>query len=280
MAEKKIKSQKSKVESVEKTAVKVAVKKTTTKKTDAVTEVSASAKQKSVDQSMKKGTIGQKKDALHADVYDLTGKIVESLALPGKIFGVKSNPQLVAQAARVYLANQRAGSASTKTRGEVDGSTRKIYRQKGTGRARHGGVRAPIFVHGGIAHGPKPRDFSLDMPKKMKKIALFTVLSDKARRGKVKVFDGLEKIAPKTKEMAALLEKVQDMKKKNKVLLVLDVKHANVVRAVRNIEGVTYDYARQLHAYEVLNHDAIFFMKSALNEMEKSLNNEKKQEKE
>ena len=108
------------------------------------------------------------KATVSVNVVGIDGKISGKIALPGEIFGEKVNKALLAQAVRVYLANQRQGNASTKTRGEVEGSTRKIYRQKGTGRARHGSVRAPIFVKGGIVFGPKPRDFSLDMPKKKK----------------------------------------------------------------------------------------------------------------
>jgi large subunit ribosomal protein L4 len=223
----------------------------------------------------------KKTDALHAEVYDVTGKVIETIALSEKIFGVKSNPRLVAQAVRVYLANQRVGSASTKTRGEVEGSTRKIYRQKGTGRARHGGIRAPIFVHGGIAHGPKPKDFSLDLPKKMKRAALFVALTEKAKTGTIKVLSDLQKIEPKTKPMAELLSKMELSGKRKKTLLVLDTKHENIIRSVRNIENVTYEYARQLHTYEVMQYQSIIFMKDALTEMEKIFfgENKKKEEK-
>src|SRR5581483_3879222 len=124
---------------------------------------------------------------LSASVYDLKGKAIGRVTLPSEVFGVEENPHLLAQAVRVYLANQRQGTVSTKTRGEVQGSTRKIYRQKGTGRARHGGIRAPIFVHGGIVFGPKPREFSLSMPQKMRRLALFTALSGKVKDGELKI---------------------------------------------------------------------------------------------
>ena len=116
-------------------------------------------------------TVATKKNTagLTVDVYDTRGKVVEKMHLPKDIFGVDVNQQLIAQAVRVYLANKRQGTVSTKTRGEVTGSTRKIYRQKGTGRARHGSIRAPIFVHGGLVFGPKPRDYSMKFPKKMRK---------------------------------------------------------------------------------------------------------------
>lgn len=278
MAETKVKNQKSKVKTEIKEKTTKPVVKKTTKKTELHAEVTHVSQVPVTEKPEKKATTVRRTDALHASVYDITGSVVESLALPEKIFGAKSNPRLIAQVVRVYLANQRAGSASTKSRGEVEGSTRKIYRQKGTGRARHGGVRAPIFVHGGIAHGPKPRDFSLHMPKKMKKAALFTVLSEKARNGSITVLSELEKIEPKTKVMAELLQKIQAEGKKSKVLLVLDTKYDNVIRAVRNIEGVTYDFARQLHAYEVLTHDVVIFMKNAISEMEKTFLSDKNKE--
>lgn len=209
----------------------------------------------------------EKTNNLTVDVYGLDGKVSGSMKLPEEIFGVKVNKSLIAQAVRVYLANQRAGSASTKTRGEVRGSTRKIYRQKGTGRARHGGIRAPIFVHGGIAHGPHPHDFSLDMPQKMKKAALFSVLSLKVKDNAIKIVSELDTITPKTKAMVEMLKNGKLTNKK--LLLVLDKKNENVIRAVRNIEGVTYEFANQLHAYEVLNSKTIVFMKTAIDEMKK-----------
>jgi large subunit ribosomal protein L4 len=201
---------------------------------------------------------------LTVDVYGVDGKVSGSIELPEVVFGAKVNKQLIAQAVRVYLANQREGSASTKSRGEVTGSSRKIYRQKGTGRARHGGIRAPIFVHGGIAHGPKPRDFSLKMPQKMRRAALYATLALKAKSGSVKVIDGLDTLEPKTKMMVTLLAQIAPEAKNKKVLFVLGDKQDNIIRAARNIEGLTYDYARQLHAYEVMNNQTVIFVKQAL----------------
>lgn len=207
---------------------------------------------------------------LTADVYDLTGKVTESLDLPKEIFGIKENPKLIAQAVRVYLANQRIGSASTKTRGEVQGSTKKIYRQKGTGRARHGGIRAPIFVHGGIAHGPKPKDFSLQLPQKMRRAALLSILSVKAKNGDIKIVNDIGNSELKTKQMAAMFAGIYPKNKKiRKILFVLDTKNDPVIRAVRNIEGVTYEFAKKLHTYEVLTSNSILFMKSSIENMVK-----------
>lgn len=253
MVEQKVKNQKLKVKDTEQKTEKKTVKKT------AVETVATAAPVKT----------SRKSGGLTVDVYGADGKVVESMELPKEMFGVKVNSKLVAQAVRVYLANQRAGTASTKTRGEVTGSTRKIYRQKGTGRARHGGVRAPIFVHGGIAHGPKPKDMSLVLPQKMKRAALFSVLSSKAQAGAIKIVTGLENIE-KTKQMGALLSQVLEQPRKGKVLFVLDGVHNNVIRSVRNLEGVTYDFARQLHTYEVLTHTTIVFVKPAVEELKKT----------
>jgi large subunit ribosomal protein L4 len=160
-------------------------------------------------------------NALTVDVYDAAGKVTGTVTLPESVFGASVNKQLIAQAVRVYLANQRSGTASTKSRGEVQGSTRKIYRQKGTGRARHGGVRAPIFVHGGIAHGPKPHDFSMKMPQKMRRAALHSTLTLKAKGNAIKVLGGLDSMAPKTKAMVTLLSQIFSEGQPKKVLIVL-----------------------------------------------------------
>lgn len=222
----------------------------------------------------------QKADnGLTVNVYDMKGKVVEEITLPKEIFGAKINPALMSQAVRVYLANQRRGTVSTKTRGEVQGSSRKIYRQKGTGRARHGSLRAPIFVHGGVVFGPKPRDFSLKLPQKMKKAALFSALSVKVKDGSVKVVAGLEKIAPKTKEMVSVINHVVnnpksfEVHKKIALILPKDIEH--VKRAARNIEGVTLAKAQMLTTYEVLNNNVLLFMKESVEAVEKMFAKEK-----
>lgn len=210
--------------------------------------------------------------AVKVEVLDTKGKVVESVSLPGTIFGAKVNPALMAQAVRVYLANQRQGTRSTKTRGEVTGSTRKIYRQKGTGRARHGGVRAPIFVHGGVAHGPKPVDFSRKLTQKMRQAALFSALTAKLQDKEVKIVTGLEKLPPKTKEMAAVFKNLALQEKNQKVLLVLSEASdatKSVIRISRNIDGVTYTFAQQLNTYEVLNNRVVVFVPDAVGMLEK-----------
>jgi len=198
------------------------------------------------------------------DVFDLTGKVNGSMELPTELFGVEINRQIMAQAIRVYLANQRQGTQSTKTRGEVKGSTRKIYRQKGTGRARHGGITAPIFVGGGIALGPKPRDHSMSFPKKMRRVALASALTTQLAAGKLKIVDGLEGIEPKTKVFVDTLKKFELDEKKKKILVIIPTKTENVSRAVRNVEGVTFANANQINTYEVLNTKTLLIMKSAV----------------
>jgi large subunit ribosomal protein L4 len=209
------------------------------------------------------------KGSLKIDVYDLKGKVVEQTSLPKEIFGVKVNNALMAQAVRVYLANQRRGTVSTKTRGEVQGSSAKIYRQKGTGKARHGSKRAPIFVHGGLVFGPKPRDYSMDLNKKMRKASLFSSLTLKNENGEIKIIKGLEKIEPKAKLMEEAVRKLGFEVKKRKILLVTDSpKTENVYRATKNLKGVEIISANMLNTYEVLNSKVIVLMKDAIEVIE------------
>ncbi len=207
--------------------------------------------------------------SLMVDVYGVDGKVDGKIALPEIAFGDKVNKKLLAQAVRVYLANQRQGNASTKTRGEVEGSTRKIYQQKGTGRARHGSIRAPIFVKGGIVFGPKPRDFGLSLPKKMKRKALFSALSAKLRDGEVKIVSGLELMKPKTKEFASAMKNLGIAEKRRKVLVVVAADLESVKRAARNLTGITLTATRRLNAYDVLNTKQLLIMKDSISEMEK-----------
>ena len=213
------------------------------------------------------------KTGLTIPIYAVDGKETGSLELPKKIFSVGANPRLLTQYVRVYLANQRRGTASTKNRGEITGSTKKIWRQKGTGRARHGSRKAPIFVGGGVAFGPRPRDYSLKMPKKMKKAALFSALSYKQNNGEIKVVTGLEKISPKTKFMAQVVKKLGFDSKKINVLLITPDKakkgFENVYRAGRNIEGLKILGANALNTYEVLDNQSVLFMKDAVGAVEK-----------
>lgn len=253
------------------------VKKTTTKsvKKDTVKKVAAPkvAEKKPVAKAVKaEVSVSKKADKTYAtvsiDVVDTSGKVTGKVSLPGEIFGGKVNKALLAQAVRIYLANQRQGTVSTKTRGEVEGSTRKIYRQKGTGRARHGSVRAPIFVKGGVVFGPKPRDYSLTLPQKMKRKALFSALSAKVKDKEVTVIDGLAGIKPKTKVFAEMLKKLGVTEKKQKLLFVTAGKEVeSILRAGRNIQGVSFSPSKLVNTYEVLTANQIIVMKDAIDEM-------------
>lgn len=242
-------------------AAKPAVKKVAARSTSKVQEKKASAKETVAT------TIAapKKVSGLKVDVVDITGKVVETVELPEEFFGGKVNSVLMAQAVRVYLANQRLGTATTKTRGEVDGSTRKIYRQKGTGRARHGGVRAPIFVKGGIAHGPKQRDYSLALSKNMKKAALVSALSAKVSAGEVAVIAGLTKVE-KTQAAAKALAHT-GYSKKAKMLLILPKHDEKLFKAVRNLAGMNVMPVQLLNTYEVLRAKQVVFMKEAVEVM-------------
>lgn len=208
----------------------------------------------------------KKTDGLLVSVVDTTGRIVGKVSLPEPIFGVKINETLLAQAVRVYHANNRQGTQSTKTRSQVSGSTKKIYRQKGTGRARHGDKKAPIFIGGGIAHGPKPRDFSLDFPKKMRRKALFMGLSMKLSANTLTVLSGLEKISPKTSEMVHVLEelKLRNEKKQQKLLIVTPKKIENIILSGRNIPKLSIVSADTLNTFDVLNTNQLILMKDAI----------------
>lgn len=201
-----------------------------------------------------------KRTKLSIPVYTLTGRTAGTLALPKEIFGKEVNKQLLAQAVRVYLTNQKVFTASTKGRGEVKGSTAKIYRQKGTGRARHGSIRAPIFVGGGIVFGPKPRTVRLDLPKKMKKAALLSALSAKLADKSVLGLTGIEKASGKTKQLTQLLKKI----KVRNALIISAEKTDYVVRAASNIPGVDVLPANLINAYEVLRHDILLITKEAI----------------
>jgi len=205
-------------------------------------------------------------DKLSVPVYSLTGRAAGTLSLPKEIFATPVNKKLLAQALRVYTTNIKSLPGNTKTRGEVEGSTAKIYRQKGTGRARHGAIRAPIFVGGGITFGPKYRKVRLDLPQKMKKASLIAALSDKLESKGILGISGIEKASGKTKEIAKLLDKISGGRS---TLIVTGEKKDNVVRATRNIPGVSTLPADLINAYEVLSHDMLMLTKDAVERLKK-----------
>lgn len=205
-----------------------------------------------------------------ADLYTITGRKSGQLSLPKEIFGAPINEQLMAQAIRVYLSNQRKAKAKTKTRAEIRGSRRKIWRQKGTGRARHGDRYAPIFVGGGRAHGPTGKEnYKLKMSKAMKKKALFSALTSKLKEKEVIAIKGLGKVEPKTKEMAKIITSLP-LKGKKKILLVLPTILDNVIRAGRNLAGVDLAQANQLNTYQILNHDQLVLMEESIEKLKET----------
>lgn len=252
------------------TTKKVTSKETAAKAVKPAVKKAASKKVEAVEAEVNVAKPAAPKKSVSLDVYGVDGKVTGKVSVPAEMFGATVNKQLLAQAVRVYLANQRQGNASTKTRGEVDGSSAKIYRQKGTGRARHGSKRAPIFVKGGVVFGPKPRDFGLTMPTKMKRKALFSALSAKVADKTLTVVDGFEGLEPKTKKFVGVLSKLGLTDKKLNLLLVTDGKAEKVKKAGRNVEGVAFQGAARLNAYEVLKSKKLVIMKEALEEMEKT----------
>ena len=239
--------------------------------------------EKVVAKPAKEKTIKRVTSGLIVPIYSLAGRASGTLSLPKEIFGAKVNEKLLAQAMRVYMTNQKKLFGSTKKRGEVVGSTAKIYRQKGTGRARHGAVTAPIFVGGGIAFGPKPRKVRLDLPQKMKKTALISALSAKVKDQAVMGISGLQKASGKTKEIAQLLKQLnskfkilaswsEQNSKLRSALIVTGEKTDNMVRAVRNIPGVNTLPANLINVFEVLNHNLLLITKEATQKLIKPQN--------
>lgn len=202
-------------------------------------------------------------------VYNIEGEQVGDLDLKDEVFGVEVNEALMHQAVVRYLANQRQGTVSTKTRGEVSGGGRKPWRQKGTGRARHGSTRSPIWVGGGTVFGPKPRDYRQAMPKKARRAALRSALSGKVREGSFIVVDSLQLEVPRTKEMARILKNLSAAGER--ALIVTVDGDRNVVLSARNLPGVSSSRARDLNVYDVLDHSKMIVTKDAVAQIEEVL---------
>ena len=184
------------------------------------------------------------------DVYNMQGKKVSDVELSEAVFGIEPNENIVHSALVNYLANQRQGTQSTKTRAEVSGGGRKPWRQKGTGRARQGSIRAPQWIKGGIALGPKPRSYSYRINKKEKQLAIRSLLSAKVLDNELTVVDKLEVEEPKTKVMAKALT---DLKVEGKALIILADRNDNVLRSSRNIEGVKTIELNTINVFDLLN---------------------------
>ena len=198
------------------------------------------------------------------EVVDVNGKKVKDLELNDKVFGIEPNENVVHSVVVNYLANQRQGTQSTKTRSEVAGGGRKPWRQKGTGRARQGSIRAPQWIKGGIALGPKPRSYSYKVNKKERDLAIRSVLSAKLAEKELIVLDKLELKAIKTADMAKVLKNL----KVENALIVLPVKDENVVKSTNNIEKVETSTVSSINSYEVLKHTNLIVTEDAVKKLE------------
>ncbi len=202
------------------------------------------------------------------EVKNLEGQKVKDLELADEVFAAKPNPSLLWEATRAYLASRRAGTHSTKTRGEVSGGGKKPWRQKGTGRARVGSIRSSLWRHGSIAHGPKPRDYTIRLPKKVLAGALRSALAAKYQENKLIVVDAWKVEEPKTKVFATALKKLEVGRK---VLIVHDRADRNLELSSRNLEGCDLARHHELHAYDVLSHDRLLICEPALLRLQESL---------
>ena len=193
-------------------------------------------------------------------VVDMAGKEVGDIVLSDEVFGVEVNAAVLHAAVRAYLMNQRQGTQSTKTRTEVSGGGRKPWRQKGTGRARQGSTRSPQWTHGGIALGPKPRSYRIDLNKKTRRLALKSALSDKVATDSMIVIDSIAAEAYKTKTMVNMLSAVGAP---GKTLVVLAEQDAKAIASFANIPGVKTAQATQINVYDILNADKLVVAKAA-----------------
>ena len=185
------------------------------------------------------------------DVYDLKGKKVSDIELADSVFGITPNENIVHAVLVNYLANQRQGTQSTKTRAEVSGGGKKPWRQKGTGRARQGSIRAPQWIKGGIALGPKPRSYRYTVNKKERRLAIKSILSSKVLEKELTVVDKLELAEIKTKTMVKALA---DLKVEGKTLIILPENNKNVLMSSRNIEGVKTIVANNINVFDLLKY--------------------------
>ena len=199
------------------------------------------------------------------DVYNMQGKKVSDIELNENIFGIKPNEKVVHTALVNYMANQRQGTANTKTRAEVSGGGRKPWKQKGTGRARQGSIRAPQWFKGGIALGPKPRDYRYTINKKERRVAIKSVLSSKVLEKNLVVVDKLELDEIKTKNMVNVLE---NLKVEGKTLIILPEKNLNVQKSAKNIEGVKTGLVNTINVYDLLKYNKLILTVDSVKSLE------------
>jgi large subunit ribosomal protein L4 len=198
------------------------------------------------------------------NLYNIKGKILGQIELPKTIFSQKISEFAIYESVKAYLANQRLGTACTKTRAEVRGGGKKPWRQKGTGRARFGSIRNPIWRGGGVAFGPKPHSFKIKIPAKVKQRALISALVDKAINKEIVVVDSLNIDRPKTSIMAEVLKNLN----LSTPLIILEEPNKNLYLSVRNLKGTEVILASNLNTYKVLLHEKLLFTKKALDKLE------------
>ena len=196
----------------------------------------------------------------NAKLFNMAGQQIGEIELSEGIFGIEPNEAVVHEVVKNHLANRRQGTQSTLTRAEISGGGKKPWRQKGTGHARQGSTRAPQWTHGGIAFGPKPRDYSYELNKKVKRLALKSVLSAKAAMGAIVVIDELKMEAVKTKAMVEFLAKVGA----EKAVIVTPEVNENVIKSARNIPGVVTTTAKILSVYDIVKAKSLVLDKAAL----------------
>lgn len=197
-------------------------------------------------------------------LYDIKGQNIGDIALSENVFGQPVNTAVMHEVVVAHLANCRQGTQSAKTRSEVSGGGKKPWRQKGTGRARQGSTRSPQWRHGGVVFAPKPRDYTIRVNKKVKRLAMKSALSSKVEGNEIVVFDALNIEAPKTKEMVKVLKAVDV----NKALIVLADKDEAVERASANIEGVKTTLVGTLNVYEILKYEKLILTKASVEKIE------------
>jgi len=202
---------------------------------------------------------------MQVTVRNIVGESVGEIELQDEIFAIEPNKAVMHQALVRQLANARQGTHKAKSRGEVRGTTAKWYRQKGTGRARHGDRKAPIFVGGGVAHGPSPRRYIKKMPKKMRRLALRSALSAKAAAQEVIVLDQIEFDEPKTKQMAEVLD---NLELEGSVIVLLPERNENVEKSIRNLSNVRYLRASYLNVRDLLGYDYLVIPQASIEVIE------------
>jgi len=199
-------------------------------------------------------------------MYNTAGQQTGEIELKDSIFGVEVNEAVLHQAVVLQLANQRLGTHKTKTRAEVRGGGRKPWKQKGTGRARSGSIRSPLWVGGGTVFGPQPRSYKKTLPRKVRRLALKSALSSKVENGNLIVLEGLQMAAPKTKEMATVLKNLNFAD--TKTLIVAGEEDANVVKSTDNIPGVKTVTTTGLNVYDILHYTKLVLLKDVVGTVE------------